>query len=210
MKFKLRFSFTPLLLITLFISCNWRNKVETADFSEVEKWKLGWRLINSSLDKNYPLGEQQFDSLIKMDGRIETKFLVTGLDILAELGKKEKIIVILSKQDRLILDEICNKELFTEKLTDIQICKSIVRDEIVGDKTLQIELIKMYVNDQSVRGNILNEIISRYKLGEYELTKLDAVSIDKMNRERLKEEANKLWELRSVSASDNQFFFFFY
>ena len=103
------------------------------------------------------------------------------------LGKKEKIISVLSKQNQRTLEEICSKELFTEKLTDIQICKSVAKDENVESKVLQIELIKMYINDQSVRGNVLSEIISKYKLDEYELTKVDAVSIDKMNRDRLKE-----------------------
>lgn len=186
-NYKLRLLFSSIVLSTLIVSCNWTDTTETTDSSEIEKWKLGWRLISSSWDKNYQLGEQQFDSLLKMNGFIETKFLVTGLDILSELNKKEKIISVLSKQDQKTLEEICNKELFTKKLTDIQACKSIVKFEGVGNEALQIELIKMHINDQSVRGNILTEIISKYKLDEYELTKVDAVSIDKMNRDRLKE-----------------------
>lgn len=187
MNYKLRLLFSSLVISTLVFSCSWTNSAETNDYAEIEKWKLGWRIISSSWDKNYQLGELQFDSLLNMNGLIETKFLVTGLDILAELDKKEKIISILSKQDQRTLEEICSKELFTKKLTDIQICKSIAKDENVGNKTLQIELIKMYINDQSVRDNILSEIISKYKLDEYELTKADAVSVDKMNRDRLKE-----------------------
>jgi len=186
MNYKLRL-FTPFVITTLIVACNWTNGIETKDPSEIAKWKLGWRLISSSWDKNYQLGEQQFDSLLKMNGLIETKFLVSGLDILSELGKKEKIISVLSKQDQRTLEDICSKELFTKKLTDIQICKSIVRDENVGNKALQVELIKMYINDQSVRGNVLREIINKYKLDEYELTKMDAISIDKINRDRLKE-----------------------
>lgn len=187
MYYKLRLLFISIVISTSIVSCSWTNSTETTDSSEIEKWKLGWRLISSSWDKNYQLGEQQFDSLLKMNGFIETKFLVTGLDILSELGKKEKIISVLSKQDQRTLEEICSKELFTKKLTDIQICKSITKDENVRNKALQIGLIKMYINDQSVRGNILSEIISKYKVDEYELTKADAVSVDKMNRDRLKE-----------------------
>ena len=188
MKSKPSLLFIPLVLIIIIISCNGTtNRIETKDSTEIKKWKLGWRLINSSLDKNYRLGEQQFDSLLQMNGRFETKFIVTGLDILSELGKKEKIISILSKQDQPTLEEICNKELFTKRLTDIQICKSIAKNENGENKALQIELIKMYINDQSVRGNVLSEMIIKYKLDEYELTKVDAVSIEKMNRDRLKE-----------------------
>jgi hypothetical protein len=186
-KYKLGLLFTSLVISTSIVSCSWTNSTETKDSSEIEKWKLGWRLISSSWDKNFQLGEQQFDSLLKMNGVIETKFLVTGLDILSDLDKKEKIISVLSKQDQRTLEEICSKELFTTKLTDIQICKSIVKDENATNKALQIEIIKMYINDQSVRGNVLSEVISKYKLDDYQLTKLDAVSIDKMNRDRLKE-----------------------
>lgn len=186
-KYKLGLLFTSLVISTSIVSCSWTNSTETKDSSEIEKWKLGWRLISSSWDKNFQLGEQQFDSLLKMNGVIETKFLVTGLDILSELDKKEKIISVLSKQDQRTLEEICSKELFTTKLTDIQICKSIVKDENATNKALQIEIIKMYINDQSVRGNVLSEVINKYKLDDYQLTKLDAVSIDKMNRDRLKE-----------------------
>jgi len=187
MNCKLKLLFTSLVIYTSIVSCSWINKTEAKTSSEIEKWKLGWRLISSSWDKNYQLGEQQFDSLLKMDGFIETKFLLTGLEILSELGNNEKIISVLSKQDKRTLDEICSNELFTKKLKDIRICESIAMDENVENKPLQIELIKLYINDQSVRGNVLSEIISRYKLEEYELTKLDQVSIDGMNRSRLKE-----------------------
>jgi hypothetical protein len=117
------------VIMMFLVSCNWTNTNETKDSPDIEKWKLGWRIIGSSWDKNYQLGEQQFDSLLKINGFIETKFLVTGLDILSELDKKEKILSILSKQDQRTLEEICSKELFTKKLTDIQICKSIAKDE---------------------------------------------------------------------------------
>ena len=187
MNYKLRLLFTPLAITTLIVSCNWTNKIGTKDSSEMEKWKLGWRLINSAWDKNYQLGEQQFDSLLKMNGPIETKFIVTGLEILSELGKKEKMVIVLGKQDQRTLEQICSEKLFTKKLTGIQICKSIVRDEDVGNKALQIEVIKMYVNDQSVRGAVLSEIVNKYTLEEYELTKLDVASIAKINRDRLKE-----------------------
>jgi len=187
MNYRLRRHSSPLVILMFFVSCNWTNTTETKDSPDIEKWRLGWRIINSSWDKNYQFGEQQFDSLLKMNGPIETKFLVTGLEILSELEKSDKIVSILNRQDQQTLEEICNKELFTNKLTDIQICKSIVKYESVENETLQMEIIKMYINDQSVRGNILSEIISKYKLDEYELTKADAVSVDKVNRDRLKE-----------------------
>ena len=49
----------------------------------------------------------------------------------------------------------------------------------------------MYINEQSVRGNVLSEMIAKYKLGGYELPELDAMTIDQVNRERLKEIINE-------------------
>lgn len=176
-----------ILLLVLISSCTRITSVEQKNTTEIEKWKLGWRLINSSWDNNFELGEQQFDSLLKMPGQVEVKFLVIGMDVLFELGKKEKIINILSKQNQQALQEICKKELFTKKLTDIQLCSSTGAAQNIENKELQMELIKMYINDQSTRGNVLGDIISKYKLEGYKLTDLDAMSIDKINRDRLKE-----------------------
>src|SRR5690242_2114106 len=98
MSYILRVFFILLVISTSIVSCSWTSSTETKESPEIEKWKLGWRLVNSSWEKNYRLGEQQFDSLLKMNGFIETKFIVAGLDILSKLGKKEKLISILSKQ----------------------------------------------------------------------------------------------------------------
>lgn len=176
----------PLAILILTFSCNSTNRIQTKGSYDIEKWKLGWRLINSSWDRNFQLGERQFDSLMRMNGPVEPKFLVTGLDILSELGKEETIVNILRKLDQQTLQELCGKELFTKKLTNIEVCKSIIKPKRVANEALQIELIKMYINDQAVRGNIMSEMISKYRLDEYELTKTDAASVDRLNRERLK------------------------
>lgn len=186
MNSKLKLFFTPLVITTLIVSCNWTNRIEPEDAPEKKKWKLGWRLISSSWNKNYALGEQQFDSLLKMTAPIETKFLITGLEMLSALGKKDKMLLVLGKQDQQTLEEICSNELFT-RVPDIQLCKSVFKTENVENKGLQIELIKMYINDQSARGRVLTNIISKYALDGYQVTKMDAVSIDKMNRDRLKQ-----------------------
>src|SRR5687767_12718528 len=100
MNNKLKLFFTPLMITTLIVSCNWITRIEPEDSPEKKKWKLGWRLINSSWNKNFQLAEQQFDSLLKMKGPIETKFLMKGLETLYELDKKEKLLLVLGKQDQ--------------------------------------------------------------------------------------------------------------
>src|SRR5689334_8060227 len=100
------------VIAVLGVSCNKAKTTQTAD-SDFRKWQLGWRMVNSFLDRDYEVGEQQFDSLLRMDGHTETMFLVTGLEILHEQGDDEKLMSVLSKQDPKTLEEICNKELFT-------------------------------------------------------------------------------------------------
>jgi len=163
------------------------NNPETNNGSEIEKWQLGWRMINSSWEKNYKLGEQQFDSLLKMTPPIEAKFIVTGFEILSKLGKEDKIPTVLNKQDQRTLDDLCTSGLFSSDIPGDSICKSKAKEERVENKDLQIEIIKMYLNDQSVRGNVMNDIIAKYGLDQYELAKDPVTSVDLRNRDRLKE-----------------------
>jgi hypothetical protein len=188
MDSQLKLAFTAAMLGTIIlISCAGNKGVDTREVSPMERWRLGWRLVSSSWENNYRLAEQQFDSLLNMDGSVDPRFLVTGLEVLSELGKQEKIIGVLEKQDERTLEEICSKELFTQKLTNIEVCKWRFKEEHVTNKALQLELIKMYVKDQSARGNSLKELIRKYNLDESELAALDASSIDEINRDRLKE-----------------------
>jgi len=163
------------------------NNPETNNGSEIEKWQLGWRMINSSWEKNYKLGEQQFDSLLKMPPPIEAKFIATGFEILSKLGTDDKITAVLNELDPQSLNEFCNSGLFSSERSGDPICKSKAKEERIENKELQIEIIKMYLNDQSVRENVMNDIIAKYGLDQYELAKDPAAGVDLKNRDRLKE-----------------------
>ncbi|HYG37360.1 MAG TPA: DUF6624 domain-containing protein [Cytophagales bacterium] len=174
-----------LITIILMISaCS--NAKKSVELSEMEKWKLGWRMIASNWEGNYTLGETQFDSLlIQSDRDIELKFLITGLEILSHLDKKEKLLEILEHQDQEVLQEICIRDLFTQKLNDVDVCKSIAKEK-VGNPELQMELIRMYVDDQAARGNLMEDIIQKYSLDKTEVSNEDGVTVDAKNRQRLK------------------------
>ena len=152
----------------------------------MEKWKLGWRMISSNWEGNYKLGETQFDSLLAQSDRdIELKFLVTGFEILGQLDKKEKFQEILGRQDQKVLQEVCARDLFIPKLNDIDICKSVAKEK-VNNTELQTELIKMHVDDQAARGNLMEDIIKKYNLDKAEVSNEDFVTVDVKNRQRLK------------------------
>lgn len=150
--------------------------------SEVEIWKLGWRMIASSMEENYGVAESQFDSLWSISDKIDRKFLVTGLEAKYKLGKIEQIIEILNKQDEDMLQEICEKQF----LSKIQPCDGVSINE-AENKDLQIELIKMYVDDQAARGNFMRDMMTQYNIDTTEITQDGSIVVDERNRNRLKE-----------------------
>jgi hypothetical protein len=50
-----------------------------------------------------------------------------------------------------------------------------------------VELIKMYIADQAVRGNLMEAVIEKYNIKKDEITSEDGATIDERNRNRLKE-----------------------
>jgi len=159
---------------------------EKSGMTKTEIWRLGWRMVASSWEENYQMAEKQFDSLLTISNNIDFRFLITGLETLYELDKKEKLIVILSQQNENKLQEICNSDLFTQKLKDVKACEN-VETEQVQNSDLQMELIQVYIDDQVARGNVMEDLIEKYNLNKDNITKEDGVTVDARNRNKLKE-----------------------
>lgn len=172
------------VIVLIVSSCKTIDQAE--ELSESDKWALGWRIIASNWNGDYQLGEMQFDSLLNGSKDIEPRFIMSGLEILAELDKKEKLIDILESQDQDMLQQICSKDLFTKKLKNVEACTSIEKEK-VGNPELQLELIKMYVDDPAVRSNIKDDLINKYGLDKSKVANGDQRTVDARNRKRLKE-----------------------
>ena len=84
------------LAVVLFTACNQKAKTQ---LSNEETWRLGWRMIKSTIEANTVLAELQFDSLLSNSNTIDQKFLITGLEVKKEFGKTDELIAILKKQD---------------------------------------------------------------------------------------------------------------
>lgn len=163
-----------------FTSCEHGKSQQMTD---VEIWQLGWRMIGSSMDENFELANIQFDTILKNSKTIDSKYLITGLEVKKEIGKDEEIIEILSSQPIEMLQEICKKQV----LSNFEICKKY-SVEIVENEKLQLELIKMYVNDQYVRSNLMTDILQKYNLSKDQvIIDSNGINTDERNRERLKE-----------------------
>ena len=50
------------------------------------------------MDENFELANIQFDTILKNSKTIDSKYLITGLEVKKEIGKDEEIIEILSSQ----------------------------------------------------------------------------------------------------------------
>lgn len=154
--------------------------------SDTEKWKLGWRMIISSMEEDHELAERQFDSLLATNARMENKFMLTGLEILKKNKKEDKFNLVVKHLDGNTLEFLCGRSMFNKLPTNIESCKAF--NYAVSHPELELELIKMFVNDQVARGGNMDHVISKYKFIKEEVVKgHDAVTIDAENRDRLKE-----------------------
>ncbi|MBT8189323.1 MAG: hypothetical protein KJO29_02750 [Bacteroidia bacterium] len=174
---KLRISLSCLFVIML-SSCTEQANIQTDE----EIWKLGWRMIASSLEEEYTIAELQFDSLVLLATKLEDNFLKKGLDIKSKLGKQAEIESIINAQDEKTLIDLCRLDI----LRDLKVCTKIPQ-ETVSNPELQQEIIRMFVDDQVVRGNRMEDLISKYNIDTTMINDGTGLDVDEINRNRLKE-----------------------
>lgn len=170
------------LLSIVFVTLTCCNRGKKHKMSDAEIWKLGWRMIESSMEENYEIANLQFDSLRNVATEIDRKYLLTGLQVKSKIGKNTEVLEILKMQNDVILQRIC-KSVF---LSNLKPCQEVLSEEI-GNKELQNELVKMYVDDQAVRGNVMRDIIYKYKVDTLQISNQNGVMVDSRNRDRLQE-----------------------
>lgn len=171
-------------LIVSFFSCQIADKSETMNEAT---WKLGWRMIENYWDENYDMAEMQFDSLLALNKPISERFLTTGLEIKIQLSKEKEVLKIFENESEEIQRIICEKQF----AKDFESCIDLPK-EIVENKELQMEIIELFVKDQAIRGNMMQDIILKYQIDsstikrEYDRTNQEEVNVDEENRKRLK------------------------
>jgi hypothetical protein len=170
------------LLSIVFVALTCCNRGEKNELSDVEIWKLGWRMIESSMEENYEIANLQFDSLRNITTDIDRKYLLTGLQVKNKIGKNTEVLEVLKMQNDVMLQRICESVF----LSNLKPCQEVLPEEI-GNKELQNELIKMYVDDQAVRGNVMRDIIYKYKVDTLQISNQNGVMVDSRNRDRLQE-----------------------
>jgi len=155
--------------------------------TDEKSWHLGWRIFDSSMDENFELAESQFDSLLDFSTNIDHKFMAIGLEVKIKLNKNEEVLELLNSQDTEMLHELCERDL----LKELAPCNGLVMTKL-NNESLQIEIIKMYINDQYARGNLMTEVLDKYELSKGQvIVDSFAVNTDERNRIRLNEIINE-------------------
>jgi len=173
---------SKLLMLGIFLIIHSCQEASKQGFTEEKVWRLGWRMIENSWMEEYELAESQFDSLLAQKQPIEDKFLVNGLEVKHKLSKTDDIQKILSNQSADFLIKICRRDF----AIDLDACAESPKEEVQNPK-LQLEIIKMYLNDQSARGSIMKKVAAKYQIDTNTISTESAWIIDEMNRNRLKE-----------------------
>jgi len=174
-------SYWVILIIGLIIIASCKNQAKSQKTDE-RIWKLGWRMIENSMDENFEIAELQFDSLLNISDRVDKRFLISGLQIKSRLNKNEEIATILNNQNEETKRMLCKKE----PLTNLKSCIGLP-EEKAKNESLKMELIKMFVDDQAVRRNIMTDIIIKYDIDTANIIKTGEIVVDEKNRSRLKE-----------------------
>ncbi len=169
-----------LILILILAAC---VNSEQEKLSDDGVWRLGWRMIESAKADNYALAEMQLDSLLNTSKQLDYKFASEGLGVLNSLDKNEKIESILKTQSEELISRLCP----SSYLQTYPACADY-QQAPVQDSALQIELVKMFINDQYVRSNLMIGLLEEYGLKKEDvIPEGERIDHDRVNRIRLKE-----------------------
>lgn len=174
------YNFVVVVCFLLMVSCN--NQAGPENTEEVI-WALGWRMIESTMNDDLALAESQFDSLLNFNQVVNDNFLIKGIEIKSKLNKVEEVEQILRGQKPETLIDLCQRNF----LIDWEPCQNIEKFK-PNNEALQLELIKMFINDQYVRCNLMTDLLEKYDLNKNEvLADSFGINMDVRNRIRLNE-----------------------
>ena len=171
------------LLWTLISSCSGEPPCSR---SETEQWKLGWRMIENSWGEDHNLAAEQFDSLRQCPDQIEYKFWNMGLSSLKKTQTKDQFQEVVEGLSPDLKQELYDHGVFIRELDNLTgFTPAPVTPPTHPE--LRIELLKMFIDDQNCRGNLMQSVIQKFGLEDYEPNEGGMVEVDRKNRIRLQE-----------------------
>ena len=170
-----------MLLLAVLSAC---SRETTCIRSETEQWKLGWRMIESYWTEDHGLAVEQFDSLRQCPDHIEEKFWAMGLSSLKRTGATEKFQTVLEGLDHDEMQQLYDQGVFTDELDNVAGFTPVPPPPPTHPE-LRIELLKMYIDDQYCRGNLMNNVLQELGMENYQPNEGGMVEVDQQNRTRL-------------------------
>lgn len=171
--------FFLIALGSIFYSCKQNAKEAITD---EHIYEMGWQIFENNYFGNLELAEKKFDSLLILGSNLHHNFIIDGLDTKNELGKLSEVTQILSGLNNETLSEICHVTF----LNELKECSCCLEKE-ASNKELELELAKMYINDQAVRGKVHYDLIKKYGIDSSEVIRTGMGKVDLSNRERIKQ-----------------------
>jgi hypothetical protein len=150
--------------------------------AEVGNWKLGWRIVESRLLADYQKASTQFDTLLSQAQDLKVEYVVAGLEAKMEIGQDTLVDAILRQQSPAILEEACLRASLGER----EPCTAY-REEAISKPALQLELIKMRIDDQAARSNWQVELMEKYGVDSTTVSQESPMIVDELNRNKLKD-----------------------
>lgn len=188
------------MLLLVFLGCQ-----NTPDADKV--WRLGWRLNMDVFDEDYTSASGRFDSLLTLSQAPELAFLINGLRAKVQIGQIEEAQAILQEMPEDLQQQAC-PNLDTAIFS---LCQGLPV-EPVTHPNIQLDIIRMFVADQAIRGHVPTRLIESFGLDSTAIPDpgQSGVQVDANNRKRLKEiiEAHGFPTLQMVGreAMDGVFF----
>jgi len=116
-------------------------------------------MIENAESENLTLAEMQFDSLLSATDSIKINFLHAGMGILDILGKQKKMKRIQEEQSEETKSQLCAYQQFEA----LNFCKDF-KKKTASKKDYQLDLVKLFIQDQFVRGSLMTHLLDRYNL----------------------------------------------
>ncbi|MTB50190.1 DUF6624 domain-containing protein [Lewinella sp. W8] len=169
----MKFFLSCCLVFSLF-SCS-RND------APMDSWYLGWRMTFNLMQDRHALAAEQFDSLRTLSNDIEPQFLSVGLISLSRQGRDEEVAVLFDGLSEDVKRQICR----SNSLRKAPFCAEYTVSA-PADSLLSKALVQMYLNDQAVRGNVMQDVMEEYEVRpDSGLIARGMLDVDLVNRERL-------------------------
>lgn len=141
-----------------------------------------WSVVENYINEKYDLSAAQFDSILIAPSEVPLDIIYAGIKSKMKLGDTSSVIDYLNDQSPDFSAKVC------ESIEEYRLSYCIqFKAEALSHGNLKDAIIKMYFDDQKLRGNLMHDIAKKYEIDSlYEVGDCGNLSIDERNQCLLK------------------------